>query len=371
MVAGPLTLADLAGDPHPHLARLRAEAPVAWVPALGGHLVTGRAAAIEVLRDPDTFTVDDERFSTARVVGPSMLSTDGDEHGRHRQPHVSSFRARHVEQRFGAFVAAEAERLVAALRSPADLRPGLAAPLAAAVVAESLGLGGRDPRTVARLLGWYHDIVASVAGMASGLSPTGDGARAMTELGAAIRPHLDAHASGLTEDEMVSNAAVIMFGGIETTEGMILNALWFVLGDPAVRATLSARPDGAAAAVEESLRLEPAAALVDRYATRDVPIAGAAIGRGEHVVVSLAGANRDPAEFPQPDRFLLDRPNVRRHLAFAAGPHVCIGMDLARLEARVGLSTVLARLPTARLAADAPAPAGLVFRKPPSMVVEW
>ena len=198
---------------------------MAWVPALDAHLVTGRAAAIEVLRDPDTFTVDDERFSTARVVGPSMLSTDGSEHGRHRQPYVSSFRARHVEERFGAFVATEAKRLVTALRSPADLRPGLAAPLAAAVVAESLGLGGRDPHTVTLLVGWYHDIVASVAGMASGRAPTGEGAEAMTQLGAAIRPHLDTHASGLADDEMVSNAAVIMFGGIETTEGMILNAL--------------------------------------------------------------------------------------------------------------------------------------------------
>ena len=247
MAAGPLTLADLAGDPHPHLARLRAQAPVAWVPALGGHLVTGRAAAVEVLRDPDTFTVDDARFSTARVVGPSMLSTDGAEHARHRQPYVSSFRARHVEQRFGAFVTAEAERLVAAAPVAGRPAPAFAAPLAAAVVAESLGLGGGDPSTVALLVGWYHDIVASVAGMASGRAPTGDGSRAMAELGAAIRPHLTAHASDLTEDEMVSNAAVIMFGGIETTEGMILNALWFVLGDPGLRAALGARPDLAAA----------------------------------------------------------------------------------------------------------------------------
>ena len=364
MAADTLTLADLAGDPHPHLARLRAEAPVARVPALGAHLVTGRPAAIDVLRDPDTFTVDDERFSTARVVGPSMLSTDGGEHGRHRQPYVPSFRARHVEERFGEFVDAEAERLVTELRSPADLRTGLAAPLAAAVVAESLGLGGRDPRTVALLVGWYHDIVGSVSGMASGQAPTCEGAAAMTKLGAAIRPHLDAHASGLADDELVSNAAVIMFGGIETTEGMILNALWFVLRE-------NVQPVDVAAAVEESLRLEPAAALVDRYATRGVTLGGATIERGDHVVVSLAGANRDPAEFPEPDRFVLHRPNVRRHLAFAAGPHVCIGMDLARLEARVAVATVLDRLPAARLGADAPAPAGLVFRKPPSMVVEW
>ena len=343
---------------------------VAWDAALGGHLVTGRAAAVEVLRDPDTFTVDDPRFSTARVVGPSMLSLDGAEHTRHRQPYVASFRARHVEQRFAAFVTAEAERLVAVVRPGSDLRTAFAGPLAAAVVAESLGLGGGDPSVVARLLEWYRDIVDSVAGMASGAEPTGEGSRAMADLGAAIRPHLTVHGD-LTDTEAVSNAAVIMFGGIETTEGMILNTLWFVLGDPALRAELVRRPEAVASAVEESLRLEPSAAVVHRYATRDVELAGAAIRPGDLVVVSIAAANRDPAEFADADRFVLDRPNVRRHLAFAAGPHVCIGMDLARLEARVAVSTVLARLPDARLAAGSPAPSGLVFRKPASMVVEW
>src|SRR3954454_17700884 len=86
VVGADITLDDLTDDPHPHLARLRATAPVAWVRAVGGWLVTGRAAAIEVLRDPLTFTVDDPRFSTARVIGASMLSTDGAEHLRHRDP---------------------------------------------------------------------------------------------------------------------------------------------------------------------------------------------------------------------------------------------------------------------------------------------
>jgi cytochrome P450 len=121
--------------------------------------------------------------------------------------------------------------------------------------------------------------------------------------------------------------------------------------------------------VEESLRLEPAAAVVDRYATRDVELAGATVRAGDLVEVSIAGANRDPAEFPHPDRFDLDRPNARRHLAFAAGPHVCIGMDLARLEATTALTTLLERRPGVRLAAGAPNPTGLVFRKPPGLPV--
>ena len=123
--------------------------------------------------------------------------------------------------------------------------------------------------------------------------------------------------------------------------------------------------------MEESLRLEPAATRVDRYATRATRVAGTAIGAGDLVVVSLAGANRDPAEFPDPDRFDLHRPNGRRHLAFAAGPHVCIGMDLARLEAREAVTGVLARLPGVRLADGAVPPTGLVFRKPDRLPVRW
>src|SRR5580765_7520250 len=81
-----VTVADLDGDPHPLLHRLRAAEPVSWLPAVGGWLVTRHDLALAVMRDSRGFTVDDPRFSTAQVVGPSMLSLDGDEHRRHRDP---------------------------------------------------------------------------------------------------------------------------------------------------------------------------------------------------------------------------------------------------------------------------------------------
>ena len=117
----------------------------------------------------------------------------------------------------------------------------------------------------------------------------------------------------------------------------------------------------------------PAAAVVDRYATADTALGGAEIGQGDLVRLSIAAANRDPAVFTDPDRFDPTRPNLRRHVAFAQGPHVCVGVHLARLEARTALDALLRRFPRLRLDADCP-PAdvrGLVFRKPGVLYARW
>ena len=101
-----------------------------------------------------------------------------------------------------------------------------------------------------------------------------------------------------------------MFGGIETTEGMIANAAWYLLGHPGQLDLVRADPALLPQAIEESLRLEPAAAVVNRYATRDVAIGGAEVTRGDLVSVSVAGAGRDPAAFTDPDRFDVRRGNT-------------------------------------------------------------
>src|SRR5205823_836236 len=133
--------------------RLRDAAPACWVPVLGTWLVTGYDLAVQVLRDSRTFTVDDPRFSTAKVVGPSMLSLDGAQHARHRAPFARPFRSEEIRERLAGFTRAETERLVAAIRplGRAELRRAVAGPLAVAVMAEALGLGQADP---AAILGW-------------------------------------------------------------------------------------------------------------------------------------------------------------------------------------------------------------------------
>ncbi|HZQ15966.1 MAG TPA: cytochrome P450 [Gaiellaceae bacterium] len=368
-VGASVTLAELEDDPHPVLARLRAHEPVSWLPALGGWLVTSRELALQVMRDAGTFTVDDPRFTTGQVVGTSMLTLDGEEHARHRDPFARRFRLDAVRAEYARFVETEAKRLVAAFAADgqAELRRALAGPLAATTVARSLGLDVGDVR---EMLGWYDAMVAAVTQLTAGGSITEDARAAFAALHARVAPELEGTGT-LSTDEAVSNAAVLLFGGIETTEGMIANAIRHVLSHPDALAAIRADPSLAAAAVEESLRLEPAAAVVDRYATRDVRIGGADVRRGDLVEVSLAGANRDPGFFPDPDRFDLFRANARHHVAFAHGPHVCVGMHLARLEAQTALRLVL-ELPDVRLDPARPsAPSGLVFRKPPALYAVW
>jgi cytochrome P450 len=378
------TLAELEGaDPHRVLDRLREREPVSWLPALDGWLVTRRDLALEVMRDAETFTVDDPRFSTAQVVGPSMLSLDGAEHERHRAPFARAFRLGPVHERFTQRVEEDCERLLGwiADRGAADLRAELSGPLSVAAMTAALGL---DDLPAEVPLSWYGAIVGAVTDITAGREPSPEGAAAFAELGRALAPVLErgpastllgAAASGagaLDRGEVVSNAAVLLFGGIETTDGMIANALWHVLSDDAVRAALLERPALVANAVEESLRLEPAAAVVDRYATRAVELGGAAIGRRELVRVSLSAANRDPAVFAEPHRFVPERENAKLQAAFAHGPHVCLGMHLARLEARIALVRALERLPELRLDPRGDgAPTGLVFRKPAELRVLW
>ena len=161
------------------------------MPAIGGWLVTSYAAAVAVMRDPRAFTVDDPRFSTARVVGPSMLSLDGAAHARHRAPFFSAFHRGGAAARLGQFAETEAARLVAAIRldGTAELRGTVTGPLAVAVVAEALGLGHLPPDTI---LSAYDRIVSGVTGLsgdqsAAAAGPPPDAAGAFAELAADLR----------------------------------------------------------------------------------------------------------------------------------------------------------------------------------------
>lgn len=386
-IGNQLTINTLEHDVYPALHALRKTEPVSWLPVIKAWLVTRHDLSIEVMRDAQTYTVDHPGFSTAQVVGPSMLSLDGATHQAHRSPFEMPFRKREVTRRFTAPVTAHVQALIDTLKptGQAELRRDYAGPIAVQAMINALGL---EATPVKQVLAWYDTIVQAVTLVTMGEAVSEAGQAAFTALKQTLLPSLQAQpnssllaaagamAGGLSDDQIVSNAAVLLFGGIETTEGMIANALYHLLVNPKVLAAVQADLTLVPAVIEESLRLEPAAAVVDRYTTRPVEIGGVQLPEGELVQISLLGANRDPAVFPNPDQFDPTRKNLRSHVTFAQGPHVCLGLHLARLEAQQALVQVLTNLPNLRLQSDAETqaaakPRGLIFRKPLALNVVW
>jgi cytochrome P450 len=325
------------------------------------------------MREAATFTVDDPRFTTGQVVGPSMLSLDGTEHARHRAGFIDGMRPGQIESDHGEWLDTSATALVERLvpSGRAELRTELAGPWSVLVMARVLGLS-LDDAAVARMLQWYQAIVGGVEALSSGHSLPSESVEAARLLGKAVGIAPFVRANELTAAEIASNIAVFLFGGIETVEATIANALFHLLNDAALLEAVRADPSLHAAAVDESQRLEPAASRVDRYATRDVKVAGAKVRQGDLVIVSLAAANRDPDVFPDPHRFDLHRANARGHITFATGPHACIAMYLARRETVAILQALFDRMPTLHLdPAQSDPPTGLVFRKPARITAWW
>jgi cytochrome P450 len=152
----------------------------------------------------------------------------------------------------------------------------------------------------------------------------------------------------LTEADIVGVTTLLLLGGTDTTRNVIASLCHFLAEHPEIRNELIAEPGLIPVAVEEGLRLFGSVQTVGRTATCPVELAGRHIAAGDKLVLALAAAGRDPAEFDRPEIFDLGR-QVNRHLAFGVGPHRCLGSHLARLEIRVALEEILARLPDYRL----------------------
>jgi len=201
-----------------------------------------------------------------------------------------------------------------------DFGENVARPLAVSAMCRSLGL---DLSLAPQLDGWYRVIAASV-------EDGGDG-------------------------RAVSGAAA---------EAMIGNAAWSLVREPGLIRRVRADPELISRVVDESTRLFPAAASVHRYTTRAVELAGVRLPSGAFVDVSLLAANRDPQVFDHSDRFDVTRTNLRDQLTFARGPHMCIGIGLARHEAQVALQAMLDVGGQVRLGHDAVGPHGHTFVRP-------
>lgn len=373
---------DFAGrDLHALLAGLRQEAPLAWIASAEGWLVTSHDLAATVMRNAELFTVADPRFSTAHVIGPSMVSLDGHEHLRQREPFADQLRPRKVQDRAASVTAAAADSSIASLRGrdSADLRSEFAAPVVAAVVISILGLTDVLPTT---LMGWCTAIDQEVEDFTIGAPTSARSTLALQALRASVARAIEQPEnesilqalvgnSELDREEVLANAVFLALASINP-EAAILNTLFHLLQDPRQLELVRGDPDLLRGAIAESQRLEPATAFVDRYATGDVTLGARKIRRGDLVRVSIAGANRDPAVFADPDRFDSRRANLGSQLTFATGPHMCLGIHLTRLEAMIALDRLLRDRSGLRPDPSYDEqPQGLIFRKPSALHTLW
>jgi len=361
--------ADYFADPYSVHARLRARRPVTPVVLPGGMgtwLITGYAEARAALADPRLSKHmpgwHPEPDSIFAALDLHMLNSDPPDHERLRKLVNKAFTARRVQRlrpRITAITAGLLEDM--STRTEADLLASFAFPLPITVICELLGIpaGDRDDfRT------WSATIVSNAAAPEVFQAHATAMARYFVALLAAKRrePGDDLLSAliaardeedGLSENELVSMAFLLLVAGHETTVNLIASGVLALLLNPAELARLRAEPALIGGAVEELLRyVNPVNHTTFRCAAEPVEIGGVRISRGDPVLVALSGANRDPARFGDPDRLDLGRDSAG-HLAFGHGIHYCLGAPLARLEAEIAVSALLARFGSISLAVPA------------------
>ena len=406
-----LTIDALADDPYPTFRELRTLEPVTWAPKLDMWLLTRRDDVVRVLADWERFTTDSPASTIRDIFGSHMLTTDGEAQIRYKRRFIGPFRRGKLERNLLGTVGSVLDEVMRDLnrhtRDPevsrsADLRARVARPLSWRSICRVLGLPEEDG---VRLVGWYDRFAAALENFAGDPDVRAEGKEAAREFGDYVSPFLrgeeavpagsmiavlregaDPGRSGgrqaatpsapevdpLSEAEIIANLLIVLFGGIETTESMIGNALWAVLSHPAIARMVVADPAKIEAVIEESMRWDPAVQSCTRFTTEPVEIRGVHIPANKTVQCMLGAANRDPAHFPDPDRFDPGRANAGDHLAFGAGRHFCLGASLARIEAKQALVRVLGGLPGLRLDPSRPTrPHGHEFRTLPAIWVLW
>jgi cytochrome P450 len=183
----------------------------------------------------------------------------------------------------------------------------------------------------------------------------------------------DAEGKGLQVDQAATVVLNLLFAGHETTTGLLGNAFRRLLADREAWEAICHDPKLIPGAIEEVLRLDSSVITWRRRTTQGVDIGGVRVPQGAKLLLLLGSANRDPSVFPDPNRLDIKRPNAREHLSFGVGAHLCLGAPLARLQGKVVLEEVSARLPDLRLVPGrrlefAP---NVSFRGPLSLPVEW
>jgi cytochrome P450 len=364
-----------------------------------GVTVLGYDECQTVLTHPDTFSSSIYDQIMGPVMGRTLLELEGAEHRASRALVSPVFRTALLERWRTELVEVVVHELIDrfAPRGRAELAREFTFAFPVQVIARIMGLPREDYLRFQRLsiellnvvYDWDCGIAASATLKAYLTEILAERRRRPQDDLISMLAESQIDGTRLTDDEIFAFLLLILPAGVETTYRASGNMLVAMLTEPAPATMQSEamRRSGATArlpdrlradpgllrgAFEEALRWEPPITTVVRRAVRDCELGGVAIPAGTHVSVSVAAANRDPARYPDPDRFDPTRRNIA-HLTFGGGPHLCLGMHLARMEGTVAINALLDRLPDLRLGADTPVPriVGMAFRSPAEIPVEF
>jgi len=360
--------ADFIDDPYPYYAALRRQAPVHEL-APGAILLTRYGDVTAVYRDPRASSDKKKEFWPKYGASPlyehhttSLVFNDPPLHTRVRRLIMGALNQRAIarmESGLVALVDGLLDRMAA--KRGVDLIEDFAAQIPIEVIGNLLEVP-RDER--APLRGWSVAILSALE-PAPGNDLLDNGNRAVREFveylerliaGRRRRPGdpevdvltrlIQGEPDGerLTGKELVHQCIFLLNAGHETTTNLIGNGLHALLAHRGELERLVAQPELIATAIEELLRFEAPLQLNNRLAAADIEIAGRVFPAGTFITLGVGAANRDPEQFPDPDRLDVGRrPN--RHVAFGHGDHACAGMNVARLEARIAIGRLLARFP--------------------------
>ena len=347
-----------------------------------GVTVLGYDECQTVLTHPDTFSSSIYDQIMGPVMGRTLLELDGAEHRASRALVSPSFRTALLERWRSELVEVVVHELIDrfAPRGRAELAREFTFAFPVQVIARIMGLPRDDYLRFQRLsiellnvvYDWDRGTAASASLKAYLTEILADRRRNPQDDLISTLAESEIDGARLTDDEIFAFLLLILPAGVETTYRASGNLLVALLTEPPLLDALRADRDLLRGAFEEALRWEPPITTVVRRAVRDCELGGVAIPAGTNVSVSVSAANRDPTRYPDPDRFDPTRRNIA-HLTFGGGPHLCLGMHLARMEGTVAIDALLDRLPDLRLDPSAPAPnvVGVAFRSPASLPVEF
>jgi len=377
-----ITVEALEADPFPIYARLREEAPVCFVPAVGLHLVTRWDDVQHVATHPEIFTAEVDASPLVRTLGVNVLTVDGADHARMRAGMDAPMRPRAVEGYAPGVIEPIARRHLDAIAAGpgAELMSSYCEPVSVLALAAVMGLGDLDADTLRR---WFGDLATGGANFEQDAEKQAVADATSAEIDARVGPLLDrlerepdesvlSHmlAADATRAEVLSNLKLILLGGMQEPGHALGICVWALLTHPETLARVRADRGLIRPAVEEALRWHSPVGTQTRQVTQPVTLSGVDLQPGDALAAVLASANRDERHWPDADRYDIDRRGA--HAAFGLGAHHCAGAPLARYEVRMPLEMLLDRFPKLRLdPAHEVELAGWEFRAPTALHVLW